>query len=397
MNNINICKDYNKNRTFCEHNILKTVCIDCKGGSICEHNKNRSKCIICKPSLICEHNILKNKCKTCNPNILCIHNKQKTKCIKCNGGSICEHNKEKYTCKICKGTGICEHNMTKYNCSICRENGYCEHNILKTQCKICKGSAFCIHNIRKSNCKECGGSSFCIHGKIKCNCKECSPHLFCEHNTKKSRCKLCDGSEICEHNKRKSSCPDCDGIYICKSRYDPYNTGCRQLGNKKYNGFCTFCFSNLFPNNPLTCQIYKKSKELQVVNYISTLYDGFIHDKCLYVDLEGGCCESKRRIDLRKLINNTMLCIEIDENQHKNYIKFDEEYRYDDLFMDFSGKYIFIRYNPDQYKDKDKKNKNPLFITRMNYLKKTINDQIEKINNYKNNDIIEIIHLYYDE
>lgn len=57
------------------------------------------------------------------------------------------------------------------------------------------------------------------------------------------------------------------------------------------------------------------------------------------------------------------------------------------------------QYNPDQYKDKDKdkKNKNPLFITRMNYLEKTINDQIEKINNYKNNNIIEIIHLYYDE
>lgn len=36
----------------------------------------------------------------------------------------------------------------------------------------------------------------------------------------------------------------------------------------------------------------------------------------------------------------------------------------------------------------------------MNYLEKTINDQIEKINNYKNNknnNIIEIIHLYYDE
>lgn len=130
--------------------------------------------------------------------------------------------------------------------------------------------------------------------------------------------------------------------------------------------------------------------KLQVVNYISILYDGFIHDKCLYVDLKGGCCESKRRIDLRKLINNTMLCIEIDKNQHKNYIKFDEKNRYDDLFMDFSCKYIFIRYNPDQ--DKDKKNKNSLFITRMNYLEKTINDQIEKINN-----IIEIIHLYYDE
>ena len=40
----------------------------------------------------------------------------------------------------------------------------------------------------------------------------------------------------------------------------------------------------------------------------------------MYVDLDGGCCATKRRIDLRKLINNTMLCIEIDEEQHKHYI-----------------------------------------------------------------------------
>jgi hypothetical protein len=30
---------------------------------------------------------------------------------------------------------------------------------------------------------------------------------------------------------------------ICKSIHDPYNTGCRQHGNRKYNGFCTHCFA----------------------------------------------------------------------------------------------------------------------------------------------------------
>ena len=61
------------------------------------------------------------------------------------------------------------------------------------------------------------------------------------------------------------------------------------------------------------------------------------------MDLEGGCCETKRRIDLRMLINNTILSIEVDEHQHKKYIKYDENIRYENLFMDFSGKYIFIR------------------------------------------------------
>ena len=95
-----------------------------------------------------------------------------------------------------------------------------------------------------------------------------------------------------------------------------------------------------------------KSKEIQVMTHTFSKFEGFKHEKPFYVDLEGGCCSTKRRIDLRKLVNNTMLCIEIDENQHKYYIKQDDQDRYNDLFMDFSGKYILIRYNPDKFIDK---------------------------------------------
>lgn len=118
------------------------------------------------------------------------------------------------------------------------------------------------------------------------------------------------------------------------------------------------------------------------------------HNKPLYVDLEGGCCASKRRIDLRMLIGNTMFCIEVDENEHKYYIKLDEEARYDDLFMDFSGKYVFIRYNPDPYKINGVK-KNPQFSKRMAELKKMIDYHIERIENEENKDLLEIHHLYY--
>jgi hypothetical protein len=133
------------------------------------------------------------------------------------------------------------------------------------------------------------------------------------------------------------------------------------------------------------------------VSYITSKFDGFIHDKPFYADLEGGCCATKRRIDLRKLINGTILCVEIDENQHKKYIKTSENVRYDDLFMDFSGKYIFIRYNPDKFIDKYNKSKNPFFEKRMDVLEHAINKNIERINNYENTELIEIHHLFYDE
>jgi hypothetical protein len=54
-----------------------------------------------------------------------------------------------------------------------------------------------------------------------------------------------------------------------------------------------------------------------------------------------------------------MLCIEIDENQHKEYLTYDENIRYDNSFMDFSSKYIFIRYNPNRFIDKYNTSKNP--------------------------------------
>lgn len=164
-------------------------------------------------------------------------------------------------------------------------------------------------------------------------------------------------------------------------------------GNKNYDGYCTHCFQNLFPNNPLTLQIYKKSKELKVRDYLFQEFEGFIHDKPLWT---GNCdCTHRRRIDFRKLIGNTLLCIEVDENQHKGYNNSDEELRYDDLYMLHSGKFIFIRFNPDKFKFEGK-TYNPIINTRLVRLKDKIERQFFRIENELNNDLIEIIKLYYD-
>lgn len=87
-----------------------------------------------------------------------------------------------------------------------------------------------------------------------------------------------------------------------------------------------------------------------------------------------------------------MLCIEIDETQHKYYNKQDENDRYDNLFMDFSGKYIFIRYNPDKYK-LNGINKNPKFETRMQVLLKEIQKQENRIQQNENKQLVEIVKL----
>jgi hypothetical protein len=97
------------------------------------------------------------------------------------------------------------------------------------------------------------------------------------------------------------------------------------------------------------------------------------------------------------LVGNTLLCIEVDENQHKKYVKVDEEIRYDDLFMIHGGKFIFIRFNPDKFINKLGTKKNPYMKKRMEYLQKEIERQMERINNEENNELLEIEYLFYDD
>jgi len=87
---------------------------------------------------------------------------------------------------------------------------------------------------------------------------------------------------------------------------------------------------------------------------------------------------------------------ETDENQHKRYDKKDEEIRYDDLYMIHSGKFVFIRFNPDKYINSKNKSVNPMLYTRLPVLKEEIENQIERIKNEENTELLEIFKLYYD-
>ena len=157
-------------------------------------------------------------------------------------------------------------------------------------------------------------------------------------------------------------------------------------GSSAYDGFCATCFKVINPDDKRSKVIYRHTKEIMVRNTINKNFDGFIHDKPLYT---GHCeCTHRRRIDHRKLIGNTILAIETDEFGHRGYDKKDEEIRYDDVYMIHSGKWIFIRFNPDTNVSKiDIQDK-------LNKLVETINDCISRIENEKNNKLMEIINLY---
>ena len=100
-------------------------------------------------------------------------------------------------------------------------------------------------------------------------------------------------------------------------------------------------------------------------------------------------CTHRRRIDHRKLIGGTILAIETDEFGHKSYDQHDEEIRYDDLFMIHSGKWIFIRFNPDDNISKVD------IDDKLDKLIETMNECILRIELEENIEPVKIIKLYY--
>lgn len=181
----------------------------------------------------------------------------------------------------------------------------------------------------------------------------------------------------------------------CKSMGD--EIPCDGRGQLKYDNYCDYCFYHLFPNDPRVKLITRKTKEYVVKHHVfSNHKEEWYHDRPMHFNYGKDCCINQRRIDLRTLIGNTLLCIEIDEDQHKNYAKSDEFIRYNELLFCFTCKYIFIRYNPDKYMH------NGILVdtdtnTRLEQLSHEINKQINRINNNENEDSLEIVHLYYDD
>ena len=176
--------------------------------------------------------------------------------------------------------------------------------------------------------------------------------------------------------------------------------------SKKYDGYCLFCYMNLFPDKPVARNY--KTKEYSVVEYIKSKYPNlqWISDKII----NGGC--SKRRPDLLLDLGYQIIIIEIDENQHIDYDCSCENKRLMELSQDVNHRpIIFIRFNPDDY-EKDginitscwgtnnkgicviKKSKKDEWNKRLNILEDNINYWINPLN--ITNKTIEIIQLFYD-
>lgn len=267
-------------------------------------------------------------------------------------------------------------------CSKCRKDGMV--NVLRDLCKKCGKATASFAEPGESKPVCCGKCKTETMINLVCRrCVTCSapyPSYNYENERTPRYCWRCKTSEMI--NLSKQYCPGAQGT-------------CTSWWNPKYDGHCTHCFVNMFPGDPRVHLIHKKSKELQVRDYINEHFKGFRHDEPMEI---GKCeCPLRRRVDHRCLFNNTLLAVETDEEQHKFYDKKDENDRYDDLYMAYSGKWIYIRFNPDKYKDRRGVVVNPPMAERLEALGRVMREQIRRAEKYLNTEKVEIIYMYYDE
>lgn len=181
---------------------------------------------------------------------------------------------------------------------------------------------------------------------------------------------------------------------------------CSTHVTKKYDGYCRFCYMNLFPDKPVSRNY--KTKEYAVVEYVKTKFPemSWVADKII----QNAC--SKRRPDLLLDLGYQVIIVEVDENQHADYDCSCENKRIMELSQDVGHRpIVFIRFNPDEY-EKDgttisscwgcdktglcvvKKSKKNEWTDRLYVLEETISYWLSPENTTSKT--IETIQLFYD-
>ncbi len=185
----------------------------------------------------------------------------------------------------------------------------------------------------------------------------------------------------------------------CKSEW------CDTLPNPKYDGYCAYCYCNLFPDSELVRNY--KTKEKSVVDFILETFSEYtwIQDKRV-ID----AC-SKKRPDLLADFGEFVLIIEVDENCHRSYDTTCENKRLMEISQDLGHRpVVFIRMNTDGYVDVEgnkikscwsiKKTSGLLYINnkkQWNLRLERLKEQVEYWIENKTDKTVQIVYLFYDD
>ena len=342
-------------------------------------------------------NIKSNKCIHEGCKIQSVFNKEgETKALYCSSHKLDEMINIKSNKCIHEGCYI----QPAYNFKEKTKGLYCSSHKLEGMVNVVINT--CIHygcNIQPSFNKE---------GSIKA--LYCSTHkLEGMVNIKDKKC-IHEGCNIqssfnngCETKALYCSAHKLEGMIDVVSPKCKSNL-CYTRPQKKYDGYCLYCYMNLFPDKPVSRNY--KTKEYAVVEFVKSTFPdlSWISDKRIF----DGC--SKRRPDLFLDLGYQIIIIEVDENQHTKYDCSCENKRIMELSKDVGHKpIVFIRFNPDDYEENEivikscwgVNNKGICVIKKSKEWSQRLNALKEQIIYWINPDnittkTIEIIQLFYD-
>ena len=131
-------------------------------------------------------------------------------------------------------------------------------------------------------------------------------------------------------------------IDVVSKRCETYMCG-TTTSNPRYKGYCIGCFINVFPGAPNPRNY--KIKENHVADFVKEQFpeEIIVFDKIV----AGGC--SKRRPDILIDKGTHVVVVECDEHQHQSTTC--ENKRMAEIFRDVGVPVVFIRFNPDSYRD----------------------------------------------
>ena len=196
----------------------------------------------------------------------------------------------------------------------------------------------------------------------------------------------------CIHKKRKDCCIECSPNIACQL------CNYTNIQSSNYKPYCAPCHYYLNPK--LECSIQFKLKENLMVDEIKKEFSNlnFTFDK--RIDSQ---CSSNKRPDIRIELYTCSIILECDEFQHKRESKECELERMQLIYEDLGNRpIIFIRFNPDNYINKEGEKIEGCFkkdkTLNKSEWKKRIQKLKERINYYlETKPEYDIEYLFYDE
>ena len=291
----------------------------------------KGKATVCKdhaqPDMKDVHN---RKCEICDV-YACFGYEREKRPSRCsehtlNGMTDLQHKK----CEECKT--IATYGYAKYKPIRCSKH-FIEgmKNVVSKMCNVCD-------EIIASYGYERGKPQVCV--------AHISEGMF---DVTRDKCKMCDRlpyfgfkkgeTEYCVRHAEK-------GMKDFKNKYCKKDKCGTRVSGTKYGEFCYYCF--IAENPDVVISKYHKFKEEIVINHIRSSFSSlpFIFNRKI-----SKTCNRYPDALLNIPSLEHIIIIEVDENRHASYDEEDELDRSLQIYEEFNKPVIFIRFNPDSYKN----------------------------------------------